>query len=109
MFWNMSDIYQQPFWFIVALLIIGIWSAIWTGLGLWYSAQNQQKGWFIALLILNTMGLLPIIYLLWFRIKCTECEDSTNVEEESINNAEEMPESKVVVKKKKRKKTKPKK
>ncbi len=58
---------------ILGLLVISIWSLIWKGFALWHSAKNKQKGWFIAVLILNTMGLLPIIYLLWFKPKCEEC------------------------------------
>lgn len=44
-----------------------VWVLIWKGLGLWHSARNKQKIWFIAMLILNTAGILPIIYLLFFR------------------------------------------
>ncbi|MBS3166181.1 hypothetical protein J4444_03595 [Candidatus Woesearchaeota archaeon] len=52
---------------LVALIILGIWDLIWRGMALWHSAQNKQKEWFIALLIINTAGILPIIYLLWFK------------------------------------------
>lgn len=34
--------------------------------GLWKSAQNNQKGWFGALLLLNTLGLLELVYLFYF-------------------------------------------
>jgi len=34
--------------------------------GLWKSAQNNQKGWFGALLLLNTLGVLELIYLFYF-------------------------------------------
>jgi len=44
-----------------------LWVAIWKGLGLWHSARNRQMIWFIAMLILSTAGILPIIYLLFFR------------------------------------------
>ena len=52
---------------VVALVILGIWVLIWRGIALWHSAQNEQKEWFIALLIINSAGILPIIYLLWFK------------------------------------------
>lgn len=45
------------------LPIVGIWSAIWKGLALWKAARKEQKYWFIALLVINTVGLLEIIYL----------------------------------------------
>jgi len=52
---------------IIGLLII--WDLIFKGFGLWHSAQNRQKNWFIAILVLNTMGILPIIYLKFFQNK----------------------------------------
>ncbi len=47
----------------LALLILIVWSIMWKGLALWHSAQRGHSGWFIALLILNTAGILEIIYL----------------------------------------------
>ncbi|NLK51244.1 MAG: hypothetical protein GX295_02185 [Syntrophomonadaceae bacterium] len=46
-----------------------IWSIIWKGIALWHSARSSQLPWFIALLIINTVGLLEIVYLLFFRRK----------------------------------------
>jgi len=63
------DISQQPMWSILILLIGSIWTVIWKGIGMWHSARNKQKGWFVVILIFNTLGLLPIIYLLWFKPK----------------------------------------
>ena len=40
------------------------WEIVWKGLALWKSAKKGQKYWFIALLIVNSLGLLPIVYLL---------------------------------------------
>jgi hypothetical protein len=44
-----------------------IWSVIWKGLALWPAARNNQRLWYFALLIINTLGLLEIIYLGFFR------------------------------------------
>ena len=33
------------------------------GFALWRAAKNDEKGWFVVLLILNTVGILPLIYL----------------------------------------------
>ena len=46
------------------VVIVGLWELIWKGFGLWYSAQRKQKIWFVCILIFNTIGILPIIYLL---------------------------------------------
>lgn len=45
---------------LIALAII--WSLIWKGLALWRSAELRQKYWFIAILLINTLGILEIIY-----------------------------------------------
>lgn len=45
----------------------GIWSLAWKGIALWYAARNGQKWWFIALLVINTLGVLEIVYIVWFR------------------------------------------
>jgi len=34
------------------------------GIALYKSARKGQTAWFVALLIINSMGILPIIYLL---------------------------------------------
>lgn len=48
------------------LALLLIWSLVWKGLGLWKAAQEKQKGWFVAMLILNTAGILEILYLYVF-------------------------------------------
>lgn len=53
--------------FTTLIIALVVWSLIWKGIGLWYAARNYQKGWYVAILILNTAGILEIIYLLFFR------------------------------------------
>lgn len=48
---------------VAGLVLLAIWSLIWKGLALWHSAHRDQKTWFIVLLVLNTAGILEIIYL----------------------------------------------
>ena len=45
------------------IMVLVVWSIIWKGLGLWYSARNEDKIWFILILVVNTVGIIPIIYL----------------------------------------------
>jgi len=47
--------------YIYALLIANL---ILRGLALYKSARKEHKIWFISLLILNTAGILPIVYLI---------------------------------------------
>ena len=51
-----------------------IWSIIWKGLALWKAAQLSDKYWFIALLIVNTAGILEILYIYIFSNKKEQSE-----------------------------------
>ncbi|MFM6967590.1 MAG: DUF5652 family protein [Microbacteriaceae bacterium] len=45
--------------FVVIVALIAL-----KGAALWRAGRNNQRGWFIALLVINTAGLLEIVYLL---------------------------------------------
>lgn len=49
--------------FGAGFLIFMLWSIVWKGLALWHSSQRKEPWWFIALLVINTIGILEIIYL----------------------------------------------
>lgn len=51
------------------LVPLMIWEAVWKGIALWKSGRNNQLAWFICVLVINTVGILPIIYLVWFQKK----------------------------------------
>ncbi|MEK7605358.1 MAG: DUF5652 family protein [Patescibacteria group bacterium] len=53
---------NYPIWFY----IIGLWSLIWKGIALWRTAHNEQKIWFVVLLVINTFGILELVYLFKF-------------------------------------------
>ena len=76
---DLYNIYQNPTWFILVLVIAGVWSLIWKGLALWFSARNKQKVWFFIILITNTLGILSIIYLIAFRPKKAKSVDQTAI------------------------------
>jgi hypothetical protein len=63
------------------LFLIVIWSLVWKAYGLWKSAQNGQKNWFIAIFILNTLGVLEIIYTRFFQnnLSSTKTKQKGNV------------------------------
>lgn len=49
------------------VLVVAVWTLVVKGFALWHAARNGQKEWFIALLIINTLGILEVVYLVWFR------------------------------------------
>lgn len=48
------------------LIPLMIWSLFWKGWALWRAARNDSQVWFIVLLILNTAGILDILYIFVF-------------------------------------------
>lgn len=49
--------------FIFLLIGLSVWSLVWKGFALWKAAGLRQKYWFIVILLVNTAGILEIIYL----------------------------------------------
>ena len=58
--------------FIAIILLLSIFDAVLKGIALWKSGRRNQLGWFICLIILNTCGILPIIYLILNKDKQSE-------------------------------------
>lgn len=54
---------------LVVLVPLFIWSMAWKGVALWKCGKNNQLAWFVVLFIVNTLGILPIIYVKWFQEK----------------------------------------
>lgn len=55
-----------PAWLAVGgigLLVVVLWSIFWKGLALWHSAQRGHTWWFVVMLVVNTVGILEIVYL----------------------------------------------
>jgi len=46
--------------------LIIVWTFAWKGVALWRAARAGQTGWFVALLVFSTVGLLEIVYLVFF-------------------------------------------
>lgn len=49
--------------------VLAVWTTFWEGLALWKAAGRREKGWFVALLIFNIGGVIPIMYLFLFNDK----------------------------------------
>ena len=63
-FFNFSTDISVP-----VILIFVTWTLVWKGMALWRAGRNNQIVWFVVMLLLNTAGVLPIIYLLFFQKK----------------------------------------
>jgi len=54
---------------LLILILIVLWTLFWKGYAVWTAVKNDQKGWFVAVLVFNTLGILEIIYLFCFAKK----------------------------------------
>lgn len=69
--------------FITILVLLSVWALPWKGVALWKAARNGHTAWFIALLLLNTVALLEIVYIFFFsKPKKSEGEVTTTVVKE---------------------------
>jgi hypothetical protein len=48
------------------VLLAVLWALSWKGVALWKATKNNHKWWFIALLVINTLGILEILYIFVF-------------------------------------------
>ena len=60
---NLDTLLENPR-FLIPILI---WSLVWKGVSLWKCGRNNQIRWFVVLLVVNTIGILEIVYIVWFQ------------------------------------------
>lgn len=51
------------------MLVLLAWTLYWKYRALWQAAKNDEQWWFIAMLVINTLGILEILYLYHFSKK----------------------------------------
>lgn len=65
----LNDILMIPMNNQLWYLALFAWVLAWKGLALWKAARENQKWWFIPLLVVNTLGILEILYIYVFSPK----------------------------------------
>lgn len=69
----METFFQNKIWVLVVLMI---WVLPWKGYAMWHAARLSHKKWFIALLVLNTLAILDIIYIFFVAKKALKKEET---------------------------------
>lgn len=67
----------------VWILLAALWTLPWKGVALWTSARRGDQKWFIALLIINTLGLLEILYIFVFSKRLAQAEHAKSAHHHS--------------------------
>ena len=64
------------------MIILLAWSLAWKGWALWRAAKRDELGWFVAMLLINTVGILEIIYLFYVTKPEEEAEKKEDKKDE---------------------------
>jgi hypothetical protein len=69
---GLQSIVSNP-WILAIFLITTAWKFAWYGLALWNTVENKKKYhfmiFFALMMVINDLGIIPIIYLLLDRYK----------------------------------------
>lgn len=61
-----NNILEVPLSAQLGAIALLVWSFVWKGLALWKAARKDARWWFVALMVVNTLGLLEILYIYVF-------------------------------------------
>jgi hypothetical protein len=54
-------------WFIPLIAVLFLVETVFKVIALWKAGNHKQLARFLCLIIFNTCGILPAIYLIWFQ------------------------------------------
>jgi hypothetical protein len=63
------------------IMLVIVWSLVWKIWSLWIAARRSQKIWFGVLMVVNTMGILEILYIFIFSKMKREAKKTFTTEE----------------------------
>ena len=58
---------EIPQTLLIVIIAAAILELIMKGVALWKAAKANQNNWFVVLLLINSAGILPFIYLKYFK------------------------------------------
>jgi len=61
--------YSWLAWLIPLVVLLALWEMVWKAVAMWKAARNNQLTWYVVLLIFNTIGILPILYVAFWQKK----------------------------------------
>ena len=73
---EITDVYFIPYPPLIAagdlnnlwlIMFFILWELAWKAMGLWKAGRNQKLVWFLAIFIIPTFGILPIVYTLYVK------------------------------------------
>ena len=65
-FFNFSGMSSWHLAWSATFVVLTAWVLYWKYRSMWLAAKKDSKGWFVALLLINTVGILEILYVYVF-------------------------------------------
>jgi hypothetical protein len=73
-----ETLFNNP-WVLVGVAIVTLWKFSWYGLALWKTVELKKKYHFMVffalMMVLNDLGIVPIIYLIWQKYRAKDGTD----------------------------------
>ena len=66
-------------WLVPIIIILSVWEVVWKLIAMWKAGRNNHLAWYICIAIFNTVGILPIIYILMHRNKPPAIQDRETI------------------------------
>jgi hypothetical protein len=66
---QLKDFLSDHQWVFIVIVFVALIDGILKLFAMWRASRNNEVAWFILLAVLNTAGILPIIYILMRRKK----------------------------------------
>lgn len=64
-----SNLIEMLEYFMPVIMILLVWETTWKLIAMWRAGRNNHLAWFICIALTNTIGILPIIYILTHKKK----------------------------------------
>lgn len=63
---SLKEINHYHPWVLWVIIVLCLWEGVWKVIGMWKAARSNKLGWFIVLAVINSVGILPIIYIILY-------------------------------------------
>lgn len=60
----------NQYWLPIILVVLC--ELAWKGIALWIAARRGDKVWYVVMLVVNSVGIVPIVYILLNKNKATK-------------------------------------
>lgn len=71
----MESVLLKEVWIIPVIVVLALFDAVMKVIAMWKSARNNHLVWFICIAVFNTIGILPIVYLVLEKQKAVSKKD----------------------------------